>query len=173
MLNLNNDYIKDFWLNTNIVDCTNITVQTDELDESEIILNNESEIIILDYEDDKEKLNKDCKNNNEYTDYKDDKGRTNKQNSRIDKSNIPNKNSKNKHKLNKNTEDISNNKYINKKGTCKYNKLYNKSSSNNNKKQMCSLSQTSRIYEFKSRERKMLLDSCSEDKLDYNKKFCV
>jgi len=164
MLNLNNNYINDYWLKKNIIDCNNITIQTDDLDDFEIIVDDN----YTDTYNKKEKLNNKSKINNNYNNKKYDKGRTNKQYSRINKSNITNRNTaNNKHIYKKNRENISNNKYNNKEESNKYNKLYNKLNPHNNQKQMYSLPQTSRIYEFKSRERKILLDSFTKNKLDH------
>lgn len=84
---------------------------------------------------------------------------------------------KNKSNSRSNTPDIStrNNKYYNRNKQCEqiishnrmfaaekanqYQKLFNQSGANNDQRNMHNLSKTSRLYEFKTRKRKVLLDS--------------
>jgi len=175
MFELKNKYIKDYWFNDNIIDCGK---SSDNLSEEIPVIISDSEINIitqthLEYlfepsnnlenpiELNKEKLNSNYKINNtlNYNDYRTGK---NKSNSKSNISDFSSRNTEYYHQLKTYRTIISNNKMFNMGKTSQYHKLFNKSCTNNDQRNMCNLSKTSRLYEFKTNKRNVLLDSQSK-----------
>jgi len=118
----------------------------------------------LEYNNVKEKLNYNykiinTKNNNEWGNRANETNRTNGTNSRFNNSDITTRNTVCCHRFKTSRPIISNNRMFDEEKTSKHHELFYQSHTNHNKRQMYNLPKTSRIYDFKSGKRKVLLDS--------------
>lgn len=98
------------------------------------------------------KINNTCRDN----EYRKRKGR---RNSKSNNSDISRGNTVCCHRIKSSGQIVSNNRMFDEKKSHQHNKLFNQSNSNNDKRKMYNLPKTSRLHEFKARERKVLLDS--------------
>ncbi len=181
MFELKNQYICDYWFNDNIIDCSK------SIDDSSekipvIIFNNENNVITQKYvehlfeasgtlknsniiEPNKEKLNYNYKINNTQIDNEYRK-RKNKPNPGSNISDISIQNTEYYNQFKPSRQNISNNRVFDVEKTNKHKKLFNQSCTNNytSKRHLYVLSKTSRLYEFQTGKRKVLLDSQSKSK---------
>jgi len=193
MMEVINSYHVDYWIRNKIIDCSevssnnqlNITLDDANLDITDnIYLLNELDDFLFndknqnnnsnndndnDNDNDnklKKKLNNNCKYSNsnivneskyQYNHYF--------RNSKLDKSNMSRTNSNdNSRKEFNRIKNTTNRVFIEQKSN-KYISIYQKACFNFNKRTMQTLPKNSRIHEYASRERKVLLDSFSKPKL--------
>ena len=174
MFELKNKYICDYWFNDNIIDCGK---SIDNINDEIPVIISDSEVNIitqkyvehlfeasntLEYNNlielNEEKLNYNYKisNTKKYNEYR---TRKNRSNSRSDTSDISTRNTEYYLRFNPGRQIVSNNRMFDVEKTSQHHKLFNQFSINNDKGKMFNLPKTSRIYELKTRKRKVLLDS--------------
>ena len=174
MFELKNKYICDYWFDDNIIDCG---MPIDDLSDEipVIIFDSEINIISQNYvehlfeasntlknndvkELNEEKLNYNYKISNTQRDneYRTRKARSN---SRSNTSYISTGNTEYYHQFKTGGPIVSNNRMFDVEKTNQHHKLFNQSCTNNGKRKMRNLPKTSRLYEFKTGKRKVLLDS--------------
>lgn len=174
MFELKNKYISDYWFNDNIIDCGKSSNNlSDEIPvimyDSEINFITQNHIEYLFQPSNtlensntiklnKEKLNSNYKISNtlKYNDYQTGK---NKSNPKSNISDISSRNTEYFQQFKSGRSIITNNKMFNIGNSSQHHKLFNKSCTNNDQRNMCNLSKTSRLYEFETNKRKVLLDS--------------
>jgi hypothetical protein len=179
MFELKNKYICDYWFDDNIIDCGKpIDDLSDEI--PVIIFNSEINIISQNHvehlfeasntlennnvkELNEEKLNYNYKISNTYR-VNEYRTRKNRSNSRSNTSDISTRNTEYYHRFKTGGQIISNNRMFDKEKTSQHHKLFYQSCTNNDKRKMHSLPKTSRLYEFKTGKRKVLLDSLPKPK---------
>jgi hypothetical protein len=158
------NYNSDFWINDTIVDCSSATQMTLDLSYNYVITMDECELKELGKLE--EKLNKKCKH---------------KQNQHINESpqNIAT-NRKHKNVKDRNIERVyitcAENKIDQYKTTCrrmhkgqtppKHNNIHTTANPNYYKRHMHTLCTNSRVYDFKSADRKVLLEPCPKPGLN-------
>lgn len=192
MINVINNYIQDYWLNLNLMDCAKsnainqgnfqIIITDEELHEINELVDdhlfetnqdeNNLDKINKEYlTDNEECINEEKLNNNhKYIISNRDNGckykeRKNKSNLRFNSSDIPRENTFGKYKFITSGKNVSDNRMFKKQETNKYIRLHNEFNSNQYQRKMYKMPKNSRIYEYGTRERKILLGSQSKPKL--------
>ena len=162
-----NEHFNDFWLNGSLQDCGSNCNDITFIDIKFIDINEIEEEIII-----PEKLNNNHMNNNNIND--DNESDIFTRIKIIEKSNCKHYN--NKQSRRKSNESIDNYKNGNcrvviKKNTTINHDISKKFGTGKDKRQMCPLSENSRIYEFRQEQRQILLDTFSKPRINCLKQY--